>query len=231
MENTNNEEEEISVRRLEGNEISDKDDFITYKIIIVGNSGVGKSCFLKRAAQKKFTGSYQATIGFEFLLMYYEVNGTKFKLQIWDTCGQEMYRSLIQGFYRNTALTVLVYAVDDKKSFDDLEIWIKDLKLNSSPDIKIFLIGNKNDLENERVITKQMGEKFKEEYELDLFMETSAKTGYNAQELFIEAAKILYKDYNEYKKSKKHKDNENGNNDENSIGLSENGSKKKKKCC
>ena len=74
-----------------------------------------------------------------------------------------------------------------------------------------------------------MGEKFKEEYELDLFMETSAKTGYNAQELFIEAAKILYKDYNEYKKSKKHKDNENGNNDENSIGLSENGSKKKKK--
>jgi hypothetical protein len=76
-----------------------------------------------------------------------------------------------------------------------------------------------------------MGEKFKEEYELDLFMETSAKTGYNAQELFIEAAKILYKDYNEYKKSKKHKDNETDNKDENSIGLSENGSKKKKKCC
>ena len=73
-----------------------------------------------------------------------------------------------------------------------------------------------------------MGEKFKEEYELDLFMETSAKTGYNAQELFIEAAKILYKDYNEYKKSKKHKNNENDNTDENSIGLSENGSKKKK---
>ena len=131
MEKTDNNEEELSVRRLEGNEISEKDEFITFKIIIVGNIGVDKSSFLKRSAQKTFTESYQVTIGFEFLFMYYEVNGTKLKLQIWDICQQEMYRSLIQGFYSNTALTVLIYAVNEKSSFDDLDSWIKDIRTSS----------------------------------------------------------------------------------------------------
>ena len=81
-------------------------------------------------------------------------------------------------------------------------MWLKDLKSNSSPDIKIFLIGNKTDLEDNRVITKEMAEKFKNDYEIDFFMETSAKTGFNTQELFVKAAKVLYDDFNEYKKSK-----------------------------
>ena len=82
-------------------------------------------------------------------------------------------------------------------------MWLKDLKSNSNPDIKIFLIGNKSDLEDERVVSKEEAEQFKNDYELDLFMETSAKEGINAKELFTEAAQILFKDYNQYKNSKR----------------------------
>ena len=88
-------------------------------------------------------------------------------------------------------------------------MWLKDLKANSSPDVKIFLIGNKVDLEEERIISKEMAEKFKNDYDLDFFMETSAKTGFNTQELFVKAAKVLFEDYNEYKKNKLEDDDEN----------------------
>ena len=116
------------------------------------------------------------------------------KLQIWDTCGQEFYKSLVSSFYRNTSLAIIVYAIDDQKSFDDLDLWIKDLKMNSSPDIKIFLIGNKSDLNDERVISKEMAQKVKDEYDLDFFIETSAKNGINTKELFINCATILYEE-------------------------------------
>ena len=197
----NNEEEQINVKRLEGTQIKESDEFITFKIIIVGDSGVGKSCFLKRAAQKKFTESYQATIGFEFLLMYYDVNCVKIKLQIWDTCGQEMYRSLIQGFYRNTALTVLIFAVNEQKSFDDLDNWIKDIKSSTEHGQPIFLVGNKCDLDKElRHISEKDAKEFAENNSLDYFSEASAKSGYKVDEIFTEIAAHLYK--NSYLKGK-----------------------------
>ena len=90
-----------------------------------------------------------------------------------------------------------------QKSYDDIDLWLKDLKANACPDIKIFLIGNKADLEDKRVIMKETAENFKNDYDLDLFLETSAKTGMNAQELFIEAAKLLYKDYTKYRLDRK----------------------------
>ena len=195
MENTEEKEEQYSVQRLEGNQISENDEFITFKIIIVGNSGVGKSCFLKRAAQKKFTDSYQATIGFEFLLLYYEVNGVKMKLQIWDTCGQEMYRSLIQGFYRNTALTVLIYAVNDQKSYEDLDNWIKDIKSSTENGQPIFLIGNKCDLDKElKLVEENNAKEFAKYHSLEYFSEASAKTGFGVNETFIKIAEYLYKE-------------------------------------
>ena len=86
------------------------------------------------------------------------------------------------------------------KSFDDVDLWLKDLKSNSNPDIKIFLIGNKVDLEESRLVTKEQALQFQKDFELDLFMETSAKTGFNTQELFVQAAKVLYEDYMLYKK-------------------------------
>ena len=89
------------------------------------------------------------------------------------------------------------------KSFEDVDLWLKDLKSNSNPDIKIFLIGNKVDLEESRLVTKEQALQFQKDFELDLFMETSAKTGFNTQELFVQAAKVLYEDYMLYKKKQR----------------------------
>ena len=87
-----------------------------------------------------------------------------------------------------------------KKSFNDIEMWLKELKTHANPDIKVFLIGNKIDLEESRVVTTEEAKKFQTDFELNLYMETSAKTGFNAKEIFIEAARVLYREYNQYKK-------------------------------
>lgn len=192
---------------------------------------MGKSCISSQATRHKFETNHVATIGFEYFTFNIRLNETVIKLQIWDTCGQEFYKSLISSFYRNTSLAVIVYAIDDQKSFDDLDMWLKDLRSNSSPDIKIFLIGNKIDLEDERVIPKEKAEKFKNDYELDFFMETSAKSAINTQELFVKAAQVLNEDFIEYKKNKKNKTEKNEE-EEGTVKLNEkNKDKKKGGCC
>ena len=116
---------------------------------------------------------------------------------------------------------------NSKKSFEDIDLWLKDLKSNANPDVKIFLIGNKSDLEDERTVKKEVAEQFKKDYDLDLFMETSAKTGFNAKELFAEAAKILFNDYSKYKIIRSPKNGE--------IlkieNIDNNDKQKKKNCC
>ncbi len=182
------------------------DDFsyydITFKIIVIGDSFVGKSCLTTNGIKNIFDETYSATVGFEFVTTNIKINDKVCKLQIWDTCGQEVYRSLITSFYRNSSLAILVYSIDNLDSFDNLDIWLKELKTYSCPDAKIFLIGNKADLESKRVIDKQMGEKYKIDNYLDYFTEASAKTGLNTQKIFIEAAKILYLDWKKYKDEK-----------------------------
>ena len=115
-------------------------------------------------------------------------------LQIWDTCGQEKYRSLIKNYYQNSSLAIIVYSVTDEKSFNDVDEWYKQIKLNTSPECKIFLIANKVDLPERKIKTEQ-GNTCKNTYKFDLFMETSAKSGFNSKELFINGANILYKEY------------------------------------
>ena len=135
------------VSLIPDSEVSQTDNFINFKLILAGDSGVGKSSILKRAVQNKFDENYQATIGFEFLLMHFLVNELKIKLQIWDTCGQETYRSLIQGFYRNTSLALVVYDINKTKTYESLESWLKDIRDHTQQDLPIFVIGNKIDLQ------------------------------------------------------------------------------------
>ena len=168
---------------------------ISFKIIVIGDSGVGKSCLTTQAVRNNFEEFYTATVGFEFLTFNMRINNNVLKLQIWDTCGQEVYKSLISNFYRNSSLALILYAINNKESFQHAETWLNDLKNQANPNVKVFLVGNKSDLENERVISKEEGEKFKEEKKLDRFFETSAKTGENARSALLEAAKLLYKDY------------------------------------
>ena len=167
----------------------------TFKIIVLGDPGVGKSCLTSRALKDKFEDKYAPTIGFEFLTYTAIIDSKTIKLQIWDTCGQEMYRSLIANFYRNASLAMMVYSINSKESFSHINTWIKEVKLQSHPDIKIILIGNKSDLEENRQVTIEDAKEFIKENEISFFQETSAKTGKNAKEVFEEAAKILYKDH------------------------------------
>ena len=120
---------------------------LSFKIIVIGNSGVGQSCLSIKATKNIFENNYLATVGFEFFSFNVKLDDKVVKLQIWDTCGQEIYRSLITNFYRNSSLAVIVYAIDDRQSYQDIEVWLKDLKTYSNPDIKVFLIGNKTDME------------------------------------------------------------------------------------
>ena len=213
----------------------------SFKVIIVGNSGVGKSCITTKATKNIFENYYSATIGFEFHTFKVRVKGVDIRLQIWDTCGQETYRSLIHGFYRNASLAILVYSIDNLKSFEDLGLWINDIKTNTSPDVKIFLIGNKSDLNEAREVPTEKAEKFMKDNDLKLFLESSAKTGLNINKLFAEAANFLYEEYLKVLKTQemsisfangkeKPLSNIPEMEDETSVSLSSK-KKKKNKCC
>ena len=172
---------------------------LSFKIIVIGDSGVGKTCLSNKATKNTFDDSYNTTIGFEFFSFNIKMFEKVIKLQVWDTCGQELYRSLITNFYRNASLAIMVYAINNKDSFDNIDIWLKELRMHSNPDSKAFLIGNKIDLENERKVSREQGEEYSNQNNFSLFMEASAKTGFNAQKIFIEAARILYNNYLKYK--------------------------------
>ena len=197
---------------------------ISFKIIVIGDSSVGKSCLTTQAVRNKFIDFYQTTVGFEFLTFNLRINTNVVKLQVWDTCGQEVYKSLISNFYRNSSLALIVYAINNRNSFEHAEIWLNELKNKSNPKVRIFLVGNKCDLENTRVVSKEEGENFKNEKNLDKFIETSAKTGENARNVLLEAAKMLFKDYLKVKKKIKN-DGSDGDTLERKNG------KNRSKCC
>jgi small GTP-binding protein len=222
----------------------DPGDFdLSFKLIVIGDSAVGKSCLSIKATKGIYDQNYNPTIGFEFLTFFVKVDESNIKLQIWDTCGQEVYRSLISSFYHNSSLAVLVYAINNKNSFMSLESWLNEIKTLGSPDINIFLIGNKADLEEKRQIPKEMGEEFCKNHGIQFFLETSAKTGFNAQNVFLEAAKLLYEQHLQYKDRLSRPNSVDnliildGRNTENAIIESneedeEDGEKtRKKKCC
>ena len=204
---------------------------LSFKLIFIGDSSVGKSCLTAKAVKNNFEEYYQATVGFEFLTFNMKVNDKVIKLQIWDTCGQEIYKSLISNFYRNSSLAVLVYAIDNKESFNHVENWLNDLKGQANPDVRVFLVGNKADLEEERKVPKEEGEKYKEDQHLDLFMETSAKTGHNARNVLLEAAKVLYKDYLKFDENNKKDDDDNKDGKNKGQTLIKKKEKEKKGCC
>ena len=174
---------------------------LNFKIILIGNIGVGKSCISLKATKGIFLEEYTSTVGFEFYCFNVKIDNKIIKLQIWDTCGQEAYRSLIKNFYRNTSLAIIVYSVEDEQSFNDVNIWLKQVKTFATSSCKIFLIGNKIDTP-ERQVSIEQGIKCKNDFFFDCFMETSAKEGINTKELFINCATILYEENQNLLKNK-----------------------------
>ena len=172
---------------------------VNFKIIVIGNSGVGKTCITNQGVKNEFTNKYQPTIGMEIFSLCVKLDNKIIRLQIWDTCGQEIYRSLITNFYRSSSLAIIVYSIIERESFADLDLWIKELKINSSPDTKLILVGNKLDLEERREIKYEEGKKFAEDYGFIDFFETSALTGENIKNMFIKAAIVLYEQHLNFK--------------------------------
>ena len=189
--------------------------------------------YYSNAVKNVFEEDYNATVGFEFFTFNVNILEKIIKLQIWDTCGQELYRSLITNFYRNSSLAIMVYSINDRKTFENIEMWLRDLRTLSNPDVKVFLIGNKIDLEKEREVSKEEGENFCKDNNLNLFMEASAKTGINTQSIFLKAAEILLDDYIKYENERREKNkDENNDEQEGNKKISEfDEGKKKEGCC
>ena len=129
-------------------------DYVKYdynfKVIVIGDSGVGKTSITYRATKREFLEKNAPTLGFEYFPFVIKYNEKVIKLEIWDTCGQESYRSLIKSFFTNSSLAIIVYAIDDLKSFNSVDEWIRQCKNLCSPETKFVLIGNKADVDDEK---------------------------------------------------------------------------------
>lgn len=163
-----------------------------FKIVLVGNAGVGKTCLVRQFTQGVAPNGHQgATIGVDFMIKNVTVNGVKVKLQLWDTAGQERFRSITQSYYRSAHCLILVYDISSQPSFDALIKWIRDVDGVLGPDSQVVrvLVGNKSD--KEREVPYSIGEKFSDIKKFDLFMETSALSNDSVERLFLDVAEIL----------------------------------------
>ena len=175
--------------------VEKKDYDYLFKILILGDSSVGKTNIIKRFLHNDFELNSKGTIGVEFdckNLMMGEKKEDIVKAQIWDTAGQERYRSVTKAYYRGAKGALVVYDITRRLTFDNIDGWILDLKTNGSKDIFIVLVGNKTDLMNQREVSKEEAETKSEQYDI-AFLETSAKTGDNVDKAFNELLEQIYK--------------------------------------
>ncbi|MCQ2818822.1 MAG: GTP-binding protein [archaeon] len=165
----------------------------SFKVVFCGEAGVGKSSIVSRRTKSNFNASYEPTVCFEHSWQNFKIGDIIMRIQIWDTCGQELYRSLIKNFYRSSMMAFVVFSLNDLSSFEKLNQWIKEVKEIASTDMIIYLIGNKKD--TERKVPINLIEEFKTTYNIKYYIETSAKSGENIDLLFDNVLKILYETF------------------------------------
>lgn len=165
-----------------------------FKTIIIGDSGVGKSCLLTRFTENHYNDKYTTTIGVDFKIKTIIINGKLIKLQIWDTAGQERFRTITTSYYRGSHLIILCYDITDINTFENLETWIEEIKKFGKNTAKVVLCGTKCDLRQQRAITKEEGQMYAKKHGF-LFYEISSKNNINIDDLFDESSKLLLKDF------------------------------------
>lgn len=153
-----------------------------FKLLIIGDSGVGKSSLLVRFADNMFSGNYITTIGVDFKIRTIEINGERIKLQIWDTAGQERFRTITSTYYRGTHGVIVVYDVTSGDSFANVKRWLHEINQNCD-EVSRVLVGNKCDDPDRRVVLREDASRFASQMGIQLF-ETSAKENLNVEEMF-----------------------------------------------
>jgi small GTP-binding protein len=162
----------------------------TYKFILVGCSGVGKTAILTQLIDNDYSENTQSTVGVEFKSFHLTIDGEELRLQIWDTAGQERFRSVSKAYFRNAVGAALVFALDDLASFNNLDQWLSDLLQSATPNAAIILVGNKADLEAERQISSSQANEYATRHKLD-YIETSAKEDTGIRDTFVRLAKRI----------------------------------------
>ena len=174
--------------------MGDKYDYL-FKIILVGDQAVGKTSIVRQFTTGKFQQEYKSTIGVDFTVQTLQIDGKVVKLQIWDTTGQERFRSFTTGYYRNAHAALIVYDITSTESLLNCERWMNDVNMYSGHDIPNILLGNKCDKLSGRRVSTSDGERFALQHNMMTFIETSAKDGRHVDTAFYRLAQELSRDY------------------------------------
>ena len=217
------------------NEEDDSSYEMIFKILIIGDTNVGKSNLLLRYIKNDFSVDMKSTVGVEFGSKILKILGINIKAQIWDTAGQERYRSMTSSYFKGSKGVLIVYDITNHSSFESVDRWINEFRMKSDENSSIIIVGNKNDLEEERKVTKEEGEEKAKKFNLGFF-ETSAKDGKNVEEAFKCLFEKVVDNYIKKKEKSEKKgellqsdiDGDNINIDFNNKDINET---KKKKCC
>ena len=162
-----------------------------FKVLFLGDPGVGKSSLVLRGITKKYNSLYKPTVGFDLLNHIVKINDKVIKLQIWDTCGQEEFSMCNQSLFKNVTIAIMVYSIIKKETFENIKKWVSRVKDLSKENSIFFLVGNKSDLDSQREVTFSEGKTYGNE-NFKFFVETSSKSEYNVDILFKEIAIYLY---------------------------------------
>jgi Ras-related protein Rab-1A len=158
-----------------------------FKLLLIGDSGVGKSCLLLRFADHTYTESYISTIGVDFKIRTIELDGKTIKLQIWDTAGQERFRTITSSYYRGAHGIIVVYDVTDVESFNNVKQWLNEIDRYATENVTKLLVGNKCDLVNKKAVDYETAKDFADKLNIP-FLETSAKNATNVEKAFLTMA-------------------------------------------
>lgn len=161
-----------------------------YKLLLIGDSGVGKSCLLLRFADNTYTESYISTIGVDFKVRTIELDKKTIKLQIWDTAGQERFRTITSSYYRGAHGIIVVFDVTDQVSYNNVKQWLKEIERYACENVNKLLVGNKCDLDDKRQVAQETAKEFAEDLQIS-YIETSAKNATNVDETFIKIAEEI----------------------------------------